>query len=102
MDRHMPRKQMMRMDMEESKGSDLTENIENAVKQLTRLEKSMKKDEINSEQLKNLMFLDKFNFLKTLDAIVYKAKIDNKICNFNEIIEGIKLGYGKLKCTQPK
>ena len=90
------------MEKEESKVSNLTENIENAVKQLTALERSMKKDEINSDQLKNLMFLDKFNFLKTLDAIVYKAKIDNKICNFNEIIEGIEFGYGNLKCTQDK
>ena len=90
------------MEMEESKDFTLTESIENAVKQLKRLESSLKKDKINSEQLKNLMFLDKFNLLKTLDAIVYKAKIDNKICNFNKIIEGIKLGYDKLKCTQPK
>ena len=88
--------------MKENKGSILTENIENAVKQLTRLERSIKMDEINSEQMKNLMFLDKFNFLKTLDAIVYKAKIDNKICNFNEIIEGIEFGFNKLKCSQPR
>ena len=73
--------------------------LENALKELSILEKSLQ-DVVNHSDNKNLMFLEDIDLIKALDAIVYTAKIDNKLCNIKEIIENIETAFGTLKCTQ--
>ena len=73
--------------------------LENALKELSILEKSLQ-DVVNHSGNHDLMFLEDIDLIKALDAIVYTAKIDNKLCNIKEIIENIETGFGNLKCTQ--
>ena len=45
------------------------------------------------------MFLEKLDLIKNLNAIVYHAKINNQLCNIQEIIANVEYGFSQLKCS---
>ena len=69
-------------------------NFEVIVKQLKELEKeSFENFKFNSEEVKTLMYFQKINLIKELDAIVYKTRITNELCNIKDIIADLENGY---------
>ena len=64
------------------------------------MEKSLEEMIYEPEETKNLMFMKKIDLVKALDAIVYRVKITNQLCNVKEIIVNLEHGYNKLTCTQ--
>ena len=46
------------------------------------------------------MFLKNIDIAMALDAIVYRAKIDSKLCDVKMITSSVEYGFNQLKCTQ--
>ena len=55
------------------------ENIKNAIDKLSEMEKSIGEVTEDQEEVDSWMFLKSIDLIKALDAIVYRAKIDNKL-----------------------
>ena len=67
---------------------------------LSNLEKSLEEMIYEPEETQNLMFMKKIDLVKALDAIVYRVKITNQLCDVKEIIGNLKDGFSQLTCTQ--
>ena len=76
------------------------ENIKNAIDKLSEIEKSFEEETKDQEEVENWMFLKSIDLTKALDAIVYRAKIDNKLCDVKMILSSVEYGFNQLMCTQ--
>ena len=95
----------MEMDEESSldqlqSDSTYIENIKNAIDKLSKIEKSFEKVTKDEEVVNNWMFLKKIDLIKALDAVVYHAKIDNKLWDVKMIISSVEYGFSQLICSQ--
>ena len=77
------------------------EDLIKAIERLEKVEKSFEEVEQDREEVKSWMFLKNIDLIKALDAIVYRAKIDNRLCDVKKIISNVKDGFDLLVCTQP-
>ena len=75
-------------------------NLQDAINELTRMEASFTKLTKDPEIVGSWMFLKEIDLVRVLDATVYNAKIDNKLCDVKMIISSIKKGFNNLVCTQ--
>ena len=75
-------------------------DLQSAIEKLSEIEKSFEKVDNNQEEIKSWIFLKDIDLTKALDAIVYRAKIDNKLCDVKTIISRIEYGFDQLKCSQ--
>ena len=75
-------------------------NLQNAIDDLTEIETSFSEVINDPEIVDSWMFLKEIDLIRTLDAIVYNAKIDNKLCDVKMIISSIEKGFNNLVCTQ--
>ena len=82
--------------VEISNGIDI---LKNAIKQLTKLDKSLKEVIYDEEETKNLKLVKNIDLVEVLDAIVYNVEINNKLWDVKEIIKNIQVGFDKLMCT---
>ena len=46
------------------------------------------------------MFLKNIDLTKALDAVVYRAKFNNKLCDVKMILSSVEFGFSQLMCTQ--
>ena len=76
------------------------ENITNAIDKLSEMEKSIGEVTKDQEEVDSWMFLKKIDLIMALDAIVYRAKIDNKLCDVKMILSSVEYGFRLLMCTQ--
>ena len=76
------------------------ENIQSAIDKLSEIERSFGEVVQDQEEVNNWMFLKDINLPMALDAIIYHAKIDNKLCDVKMIISSVEDGFNQLKCTQ--
>ena len=76
------------------------ENIKNAIDKLSEMEKSFGEVTKDKEEVDSWMFLKNIDLIKALDAIVYRAKIDNKLCDVKMILLSVEYGFSQLLCTQ--
>ena len=76
------------------------ENIKNAIDKLSEMEKSIGEVTKDQEEVDSWMFLKKIDLIMALDAIVYRAKIDNKLCDVKMILSSVEYGFRLLMCTQ--
>ena len=76
------------------------ENIKNAIHKLSKIEKKLEKVTKDEEVVNNWMFLKKIDLTKALDAVVYSAKIDNKLWDVKLILASVEYGFSQLLCTQ--
>ena len=75
-------------------------NLQDAINELTVMEASFSKVTKDPKIVGSLMFLKEVDLISVLDATVYNAKIDNKLCDVKMIISSIKKGFNNLVCTQ--
>ena len=75
-------------------------NLQDAIDELIGLETSFAKVTKDPEIVGSWMFLKEIDLIRILDATVYNAKIDNKLCDVKMIISNIRKGCDSLKCTQ--
>ena len=76
------------------------ENIKNAIDKLSEMEKSFGEVTKDQEEVDSWMFLKSIDLIKALDAIVYRAKIDNKLWDVKMILSNVEYGFNQLLCTQ--
>ena len=76
------------------------ENIENVIDKLSEIEESFGEVTKDQEEVESWMFLKSIDLTKALDAIVYRAKIDNKLCDVKMILSSVEYGFNQLMCTQ--
>ena len=76
------------------------ENIKNAIDKLSEMEKSFGEVTKDQEEVDSWMFLKSIDLTKALDAVVYRAKIDNKLCDVKMILSSVEYGFSQLLCTQ--
>ena len=81
--------------------SIIFENIKNVIDKLSEMEKSFEKVTEDQEEVDSWMFLKNIDLTKALDAVVYRAKIDNKLCNVKVIQSSVEYGFSQLLCSQP-
>ena len=77
------------------------ENITNAIDKLSEMEKSIGEVIEDQKEVDSWMFLKNIDLTKALDAVVYRAKIDNKLCDVKMILSSVEYGFSQLFCTQP-
>ena len=82
------------------KDSIKKQNIQSVIRNLSKIEKSFDKVTQDQEEAKSWIFLKDIDLIMALDAVVYRAKIDNKLCNVKMIISSVKYGFGQLKCIR--
>ena len=75
-------------------------NLQVVLNQLTKVEKLYEEVHKSPEESKNLMFLRNIDLIKTLDATVYKANIDNKLCDVKIIMLTLENGFSQLRWSQ--
>ena len=73
------------------------ENLQNAFRKLSKLEESIENVADGQESIKNWIFLKNVDLIKVFDAVVYHAKIDNKLCDIKSIISKVEHGFSQLK-----
>ena len=78
-----------------------SENLHFALNELSKLKKSLSNEIEDPEAIKSWKFLKKFDLAKVLNAIVYKAKFDNKLCDIKMVMSHVKNGFEQLICIQP-
>ena len=76
------------------------ENIQNVICKLSEMEESFGEVTKGQEETESWMFLKSIDLTKALDAIVYRAKIDNKLCDVKMILSSVEYGFSQLLCTQ--
>ena len=76
------------------------EKLQSTIDKLSEIEKSFAEVDQDQEEVKSWMLLKDIDLTMALDAIFYRAKIDNKFCNVKTIISNVKDGFSQLKCTQ--
>ena len=75
-------------------------NFQDAIDELTEMEASFAKVTKDSEIVGSWMLLKGIDLIRFLDATVYNAKIDNKLCDVKMMQSSVKYGFSKLLCTQ--
>ena len=76
------------------------ENIKNAIEKLSEMEKLFGEVTKEQEEVDSWIFLKNIDLTKALDAVVYRAKIDNKLCDVKMILSSVEYGFNQLLCTQ--
>ena len=71
-----------------------------AIDKLSEIEKSFAEVDLDQKEVKSWMLLKDINLTMAFDAIVYRAKIDNKFCDIKKVILNLENGFSQLKCTQ--
>ena len=71
-----------------------------AIDKLSEIEKSFGEVDQDQEEVKSWIFLKDIDLIMALDAIVYRAKIDNKLCDVKMIKSSVEYGFSQLKCSQ--
>ena len=75
-------------------------NLKNVIGKLSKLEKSFGEVPKIQEEVDSWMFLKKIDLIKAFDAVVYRAKFDNKLCDVKMILSSVEYGFNKLMCIQ--
>ena len=71
-----------------------------AIDKLSEIEKSFGELVQDQEEVKSWIFRKDIDLIMALDAIVYRAKIDNKLCDVKMIKSSVEYGFSQLKCSQ--
>ena len=67
---------------------------------LTAMDSSIDEMIYAPEETLNLMNIKNIDLVKTLNAVVYHAKITNKLCDMKEVIENVEDIYEQFSWTQ--
>ena len=89
--------------MEQDKPIEISHGIDilkNAIEQLNKLDKSLKKVIYDEEETRNLNLAKDMDLVKVLDGIVYNVEITNKLWDVKELANNIQIGFNNLLCTQ--
>ena len=76
------------------------EELLSTIDKLSEIEKSFAEVDQDQNEVKSWMLLKDIDLTMALDAIVYRAKIDNKFCDVKKVILNLENGFSQLKCTQ--
>ena len=75
-------------------------NLQDAIDELTGMEESFAKVTRDPDIVGSWMFLKGIDLIRVLDATVYNAKFDNKLCDVKMILSSVEYGFSQLLCTQ--
>ena len=76
------------------------QNIKKVINKLSEIEKSFGKVTKDHGEVESWMFLKSIDLIKALDAVVYSAKINNKLWDVKMILSSVEYGFNQLICTQ--
>ena len=80
--------------------SKCIKNLKSAIDKVSEIEESLWEETKDQEEVEELMLLKKIDLINAFDAVVYRAKIDNKLCDVKMILSNVKYGFNQLMCTQ--